>query len=600
MRITNTQKWILGGLAWALIGLAQAQTITTVAGNSSWGAVYGLALDTAGNIYVPDSGRHAIYKIDQFGATTVIAGTPGRAGNTGDGALATSALLNTPVGVAVGADGSVYIADTNNDRIRKVAPNGIITTIAGSVGGFAGDGGPATAARLNGPDFIILDPAGNIYFTDYLNLRVRKIATNGIITTVAGTGRVTMSGDGGPATAADGAPCWIALGPDGSLYYTDDGDARLNGYKRVRRVAPNGIVTTVAGTGIAGFTGDGGPATQAQMRSASGVAVDASGNIFVADAASARIRKVEPNGIIRTYAGTGTAGAAGDGGAALQAQLNFPSGMVVDSVGNLYFADTRNFKIRKISIPPAPAVRTENPVLTSFGGKAGFSSNTYVEIYGQNFSTTQRLWGGSDFNGANAPTSLDGVSVTVNGRPAYIYYISPTQININTPEDNATGPVAIQVRTPLGVSNTVMVNRARLSPTLQTVSQFLINGRQYVVALTPDFTTFIGRPGMIPGVAFREARAGDRVSIYALGCGGTNPPTQAGVIAAQASALGLPFELRIGGQPAEVTFAGIVGGTIGLVQFNVVIPNVAPGDQPIELTVDGIPNSQGLVITIGQ
>lgn len=598
MNMTKLAKWtvvVLAGLR-----LAEAQTITTVAGNSSWGAVYTVALDSGGNIYVPDSTRHAIYKVDQFGATTVIAGIPGRPGNTGDGALATAALLNSPVGVAVGADGSVYIADTNNDRIRKVAPNGIITTIAGSVGGFSGDGGAATAARMNGPDFILVDPAGNIYFTDYLNFRIRKISTNGIITTVAGTGRVTMSGDGGPATAADGAPCWIALGPDGSLYYTDDGDARLNGYKRVRRVAPNGIVTTVAGTGIAGFTGDGGPATAAQMRSASGVAVDASGNIFIADAQSARIRKVEPNGVIRTYAGTGTAGAGGDGGPALSAQLNFPSGMTVDSVGNLYFADTRNFKIRKISIPPGPAVRTDNPVLTSFGGKAGFSSNTYVEVYGANFATTQRLWGGNDFNGVNAPTSLDGVSVTVNGRPAFIYFISPNQININTPEDTATGPVAIQVRTPLGTSNTVMVNRARLSPTLQTVPQFNVDGKQYVVALTPDFSTFIGRPGLLPGVSFALAKPGDTVSIYALGCGPTNPPTQAGVIAAQGSALSLPFQLRIGGQLANVTFGGLVGATIGLYQFNVVIPNVAPGDQPIELVVDGIPNAQNLVIGIGQ
>jgi uncharacterized protein (TIGR03437 family) len=274
--------------------------------------------------------------------------------------------------------------------------------------------------------------------------------------------------------------------------------------------------------------------------------------------------------------------------------------MATDSSGNLYIADTRNDKIRKVSPPPVPQVRTESPVLTSFGGKAGFTSNTYVEIYGQNLSTSSRLWAGADFSGVNAPTSLDGISVLVNGKPAFIYYVSPTQININTPEDTATGPVSLQVRTPLGISNTVTVNRARLAPTLQTVPQFLIDGKQHVVALTPDFTTYIGREGMIPGVPFKPAKPGDTISIYALGCGPTTPPTQAGVVAAQGSALALPFQLRIGGAIARVSFAGIVGATIGLYQFNVEIPFVPAGEQPIDLTVDGIPNAQNLTIVIGQ
>jgi uncharacterized protein (TIGR03437 family) len=188
----------------------------------------------------------------------------------------------------------------------------------------------------------------------------------------------------------------------------------------------------------------------------------------------------------------------------------------------------------------------------------------------------------------------------VNNKPAFVYYISPGQININTPEDTATGPVAIQVKTPLGLSNVVTVNRSRLSPTLQSVPQFLLGGKQYVVALTPDFSRFIGTPGLIQGVSFVLAHPGDNVSIYALGCGPTSPPTQAGVVAAQASALTLPYQLKIAGVPATVTFAGLVGGTIGLYQFNVVIPTVAAGDQPIELTVDGVPSAQNLVITIGQ
>ncbi len=578
---------------------ALAQTITTVAGNSSWGQVYNVAVDGAGNMYIADASRSYLYKVDPSGVTTVLAGI-GRASFSGDGGPSTAAALSSPNGAAVGPDGSIYIADCGNDRIRRIAPNGTITTIAGSVGGFSGDGGPATAARLNCPVSIVFDAAGNLYFSDNFNLRVRRITPAGIISTVAGTGRLALSGDGGPATAADGWPVWLAIGPDGSLYYTDDGDARLTGNKRVRRVAPNGIVTTMAGTGVAGYTGDGGPARQAQLRSASGIAVDSGGNIFIADAIGARIRRVDANGIITTYAGTGAAGTAGDGGAALQAQLNFPTGMTIDAAGNLLFADRNNLKIRRISPPPVPAIRPGNPVLTSFLGQAGFSSNTYVEIYGSGFATTSRLWAGADFNGANAPTSLDGISVTVNNRPAFIYYVSPGQININTPEDSATGPVQVQVRTAQGLSNTVTVNRARLSPTLQTVPQFLVNGRQYVVAQTADFRSFIGTPNLIPGVAFTVARPGQTILIYALGCGPTTPATQAGLVAGQNAALALPFEVRIGGRTAAVNFGGIVANTIGLYQFNIVVPDLPPGDHAIELTVDGVPNNQNLVLTVGQ
>ena len=591
--------WVGLLLAIATAVSARSQTITTVAGNSSWGLVYHAVVDAAGNIYVADNTKHRVYKVDTLGSTTIIAGT-GTPGYSGDGALATAAQFNAPTDVAVAPDGSLYIADALNDRIRKIGPTGIVTTIAGGVRGFAGDGGPASAAKLYGPLFLQLDAAGNLFFVDAYNFRVRKIALNGMITTIAGSGKCPiLSGDGGLATAADACPGWLALGPDGSVYFTDDGDARTYGYSRVRKVGTNGIITTIAGGGTRGFSGDGGPATAALLRSATGVIVDSGGDLFISDAVDSRNRKVDTSGRITTYAGTGTAGAAGDGGDAIKAQLNFPSGLTFDANGNLYLADRNNLKIRKISPPPVPAIRTTNPVLTSFLGNAGFSSNTYVEIYGSNFSTSQRLWAGSDFSGSNAPTSLDGTSVTVNGKPAFVYYISPGQVNINTPEDTATGPVAIQVKGPLGLSNVVMANRATISPTLQSVPQFNIGGKQYVVALTPDFSTFIGRVGMLQGVAFQPAKSGDVISIYALGCGPTNPPTQAGVIAAQGSPLASAFTLKIGGVAAPVSFAGMVGGSIGLYQLNVTIPVVASGDQTIELIVNGVSNNQNLYIVIG-
>jgi serine/threonine-protein kinase len=575
-----------------------AQNINSVGGNSSWGLIYNIARDAQGNFYAADYTGNAVYKIDPLGAITTFAGT-GRAGFAGDGGPATAALLNDPLGVAVCPDGNVYITDYSNDRIRRVAPNGAITTIAGSTGGFTGDGGPATAARLNGPFSIVCDAGNNLFFVDYLNYRIRRISAAGIISTVAGTGRTSQSGDGGLAAGSDIIAGWLAVAADGTIYFTDDGGTTLPGYKRVRKIS-NGIVTTVAGTGVSAYSGDGGPATAAQLRSASGVAVDRNGNIFIADSRDSRIRKVTPAGVISTYAGTGTAGNTGDGGPALQARLNAPSGMVTDDAGNLYFIEINNDRIRRVAAPPIPQLRTDSAVLTSFGGKAGFSSNTYVEIYGTNLSTESRLWAGGDFNGVNAPTTLDGVSVTINGKPAFIYYISPNQINVNTPEDTATGPVQVQVRTPFGLSNSITVPRSRLSPTLQTVPQFLINGKQHVVALTPDFSTYIGHVGMIPGVAFQPAKPGDTISIYALGCGPTTPPTQAGVVAAQGSALMLPYTLQIGGATAQVTFAGVVGATIGLYQFNVVVPAIPPGEHPITLSVDGVPNNQNLTIVVGQ
>ena len=597
MRIRTAVVCLILGLAIAWPG--RSQTINTVAGNSTWGAVYNVTLDSAGNMYVPDFTKHVVYKIDRLGSTTIVAGN-GKAGYSGDGGQATNAQLSGPLGTAIAPDGTLYIADFNNDRIRKVAPNGVITTIAGSTGGFSGDGGPASAAKMNGPFSMALSPAGDLYFVDYGNLRVRKIAANGTISTVAGTGKLSKSGDGGPATSADSCPGWLALGPDGSVYFTDDGNATSPCYKRVRKVSPSGVITTVAGTGTSGFTGDGGPGPAAQLRSAEGVSVDSGGNVYISEGYGARIRKVDQGGIITTFAGTGTGGAGGDGGPAIAAQLNFPTGQAIDSSGNIFFADTNNVKIRKISPPPLPTIdTTSNAVVPAFLGKTGFTSNSYLEIHGQNFSNIARTWNGGDFSGPNAPTSVESVKVTVNNKPAFVYYVSSSQININTPDDNATGPVLIQVQNALGASNSVSVNRSRVAPALQSVPQFLIGGKQYVVAQTPDFKSFIGNPNMLQGVAFTPAKPGDSVIIYALGCGPTSPATPAGVVAAQNSPLALPFQLNIGGVPANVSFGGIVAGTIGLYQFNVTIPNVPAGDQPIELIVDGVPNSQGLVITIG-
>jgi uncharacterized protein (TIGR03437 family) len=191
------------------------------------------------------------------------------------------------------------------------------------------------------------------------------------------------------------------------------------------------------------------------------------------------------------------------------------------------------------------------------------------------------------------------VSVTVNNKPAFIYYASPTQININVPDDTATGPVELKISTSSGTVFTTMT-RTRLSPSLQSVPQFNIGGKQYVVALTTNFASYIGRPNMLAGVNFVAAKPGDIVTIYALGLGPTNPATPAGVAASAAGNVTLPLQLKIGGVPATVQFAGVVQGSIGLYQLNVVIPNVLAGDQAMELSVDGVTNNQNLYIVVGQ
>ena len=588
-------------LGFTLVIPGLCQTISTVAGSSTWGNVEDVFVDSAGNIYAADTLQNVVYKIDRLGATTVIAGTKGSPGYSGDGALATTSKLHTPSSAVAAPDGTVYIADYGNDRIRKIGTDGIITTYAGIGRSVTlGDGGPATSAGLASPHTLALDAKGNLFVADSGNYRIRKISPSGTITTVGGTGSRSLSADGGPALVTDMSPGWIKVAADGTIYYTDDGGGSTSsGYPRVRKISPGGIVTTVAGTGVKGFSGDGGPATSAQLNGAYGLAVDPVGAVYISDGLYARVRTVAVNGIISTYAGTGVEGGSGDGGLAIKATFQTPEGLALDSDGNLYIADAFSKNIRKVSVQPVPTLSSSNTAVSSFLGKSDFGSNMYVELYGTNLSTTTRTWAGSDFNGPNAPTTLDGVSVTVNNKPAFVYYVSPGQININTPEDTATGPVLIQVHNAAGFSNTGSANRARLSPTLQSVPAFNIGGKAYVVAQTPDFKSFIGKPGMIQGVPFVAAKPGDTVLIYALGCGPTNPATQAGVVAAQNSPLSSPYQLKIGGVPATVNFGGLVAGSIGLYQFNVVVPSVASGDQTIELIVDSVPNAQTLYIVIG-
>lgn len=308
-----------------------------------------LALDAAGNLYIADLNNYCIRKVTaSTGVITTAAGVCGSSGSSANGVAATSADLVSPTSVAVDHSGNLYICDSGDNRIRKVtAATGIMTTVAGNgTNGYFGDGGPATSAQLGHPEGIGLDSSGNLYIDDASNDRIRKVAnSSGIISTVAGTGFSGYSGDGGLATAATvDSPAGLAVTAAGDFYFLDQNSAI------VRRVAAsNGIISTVAGNNTWGFSGDGGPATKAAIYDASGVGVDSAENLYIADTFNQRIRKVDVStGIITTVAGDGQQGYAGDGGPALNAGLRIPSGIAVSSTGDLYIADSNNNRIRKV------------------------------------------------------------------------------------------------------------------------------------------------------------------------------------------------------------------------------------------------------------
>jgi mucin-19 len=304
----------------------------------------GMAVDAAGNVFIADFGNNRIRKLTPNFVISTVAGT-GAAGHGGDGGLATSATLNGPIAVAVDSSGNLFIVDSNNHCIRKVSPDGVITTVAGNgVAGFSGDGGVATNARLNFPNSVAVDGSGALFIADTENARVRKVNTNGVIQTIAGTGAQGFSGDGGPAVAAKlFDPAAVAVDGAGSVYIADFSN------HRVRKVTPDGLIATIAGTGIAGFSGDTGPATSAQLNGPNDVKLDASGNVFIADYFNNRIRKIGPTGAIGAVAGIGFAFFSGDGGPATAAQLNGPFGVAIGVTGDILIADVNNSRVRQVN-----------------------------------------------------------------------------------------------------------------------------------------------------------------------------------------------------------------------------------------------------------
>jgi len=369
----------------ASVADAQSPIIITVAGTDTFGysgdggtgtaaKLYnprGVTVDGSGNIYIADFDNAVIRKVNTAGVISTVAGN-GIVGYSVDSGVATTAELNHPNGLAVDAFGNIYIADMNNQIIRKVNTSGIITTVAGSYyvpspfGYYSGDGGPATAAQLFNPSSLTIDVWGNMYIADGSNNVVREVNTVGIISTIAGNNTIGYGGDGGAATAASlWWPSEVALDRSGNIYIAEEENAVI------RKVNTSGIISTVAGNNTAGYSGDGGAATTAKLNQPAGVNIDASGNIYIADFGNHVIREVNTAGIIYTVVGDSALGAgySGDGGPATNAQLNGPNCVVTDSSGNIFIADTYNNRIRKVA----------NVLKTSVGGVQKAVGN--VEIY---------------------------------------------------------------------------------------------------------------------------------------------------------------------------------------------------------------------------
>ena len=699
---------------------------------------HGIAIDSTGNLYVADYGNDRIRQVSN-GVITTVAGNGACCFTGGDGGLATSVFLNSPLGVTVDPAGSLYISDSGANLIREVS-NGVISTLAGG-GHWLGDNGPATGAPLSSPSGTAVDSVGNLYIADARNNRIRKVA-NGVITTVAGGG--SSLGDGGPATSAQLYPAGFAFDSGGNLYIADYGN------NRIRKVS-NGMITTVAGNGTSGFSGDNGPATSAQLNGPSSIAVDSAGNFYIADSNNFRIRKVSngvittvtavpqsggpvsylaygvavdsagnlytagyggvarvSNGVITTIAGNGTPGFSGDNGPATSAQLGFyVGGVAVDSSGNVYVADAANRRVRLLipSDPPCSAAsvspttfspgasggnlgitikisgscawavqslpswitysgnvigtgpatitlvvaanggaarsatvsiagasvavtqasgqtaytcaNTTPPVITSvdsasgYGGYSYFASGSWLEIKGTNLAdpadprlaaaTNPGQWTLSDFIGVNAPTMLDGVSVSIDGKPAYVWYLSPTQLNVQAPEDSAIGNAAITVTNCKATSSPFTLTHLALAPGFLAPANFNASGTQYMVATFVSDGAYVlnASIGAALGVNSRPAKPGDLIIAYGIGFGDVTPSILPGVIVQQSNTLVNPVAISLGSANATLAYAGLAGNFVGLYEFYMTVPSgLANGDYQIYVTQNGTKVPQTMYLTV--
>jgi uncharacterized protein (TIGR03437 family) len=476
----------------------------------------------------------------------------------GAGLLTTvaSSGFGDPVGVVVNYAGEIWVADYLGNRVVKVAPGGAAVPVAGTgEAGFSGDNGPALKSRLNRPRGLAVDWVGNIYVADSGNHRVRMISPGGNIATVAGAGVRGRRGDGGPATSAElDTPAGVAVDGEGNLYIAEPGG------HAIRRVDRRGLITTVAGSGQKGYAGDGKAATVARLDSPAGVAVDYDGNLFIADTGNHRIRSVDRKGVMRTIAGEGAAGFAGDGGLAHLARLRSPSSVAVDPDGRVYVADLENGRIRRLTrLVPPPTLDDVGDCSVVHGASmrpGPVAPGQIVTVYGASM----------------------GPELLIGGAPALVFYRDSGQINAQAPYGLVAGTAAeVEVLEDGRLRARCRVSVVAVAPGIFTVS----GGSGQAAALNEDGTL---------NSAENPAPQGSILTFYATGEGRTaGEPLPSPV---------LPVDVRVAGLPVEVEYAGGAPGFVGLMQINVRLPaGLAPtGVLPLELIVGGVSSQPGVTI----
>lgn len=565
-----------------------------LATNASIGFPAGVAVDGFGNVYIAETLGGRVRKVTaSTGVISTVAGG-GAPGFLGDGGPATSAGLifpaNSHIGIAVDAAGNLYIADAGNNRIRKVsATTGIITTIAGagSLGdsGFSGDGGPATAAKLNTPSGVALDAQENIYIADTGNGRIRKVDTNGVISTVAGKGNGFVLGDGGPAVNAELAnPSDVAVDSQRNIFIADVGN------HSIRKVNAAGTISTVARGSFGYCAPSPAPAGSADIGVATGLSVDGAGNLYIANQSANCVQVLETNNTISTLAGGGTVLRA-EGVAATTAALGNVWAVAAERGGAFYLTDSTSGQVKKVtarSTPPS-ALPVVTSVVNGANFLAGIAPNTWVTIRGRNLSPRTDVWNSYIFDNY-LPTTVAGVSVTVGGRPAYVQYVSPSQINVLTAADSGIGLLEVIVTTPAGSSAPFTAVSSTYSPA------FFVWPNSQAVATHTDFS-WAARSGTFAGATTIAAKPGEVIILWATGFGPTSPVPPPGVLVPAGP---VPFStttlpsVSLLTTPVTVYGAALAPGFAGLYQIAIQVPaNFSDGDYPVIGTVGGYPFLSG-------
>ena len=541
------------------------------------GTTSNITVDFAGNLYLWDTSDSRIRKVDTAGIISSVTATIGQLKEIQQGGT-----------LATDSAGNLYIADPQSYVVRKVNTSGVMTTIAGngtmSLSGTNGNGSQANSVSICPPDGVAVDRNGNVYFGATLANpcgTIRKIDSSGVLSTF-----LSSTGPAGSLFA-------MAIDNSGNLYLCD----REIG-TRIYRVTPGGAVTTIAGNGTNGFSGDGGPATSAQLFEAHGVAVDSAGNVYIADTGNSRVRKVDTSGIITTVAGGGKTNPV-DGGPPTGILLGALD-VAVDSANNLYIAAGGGvYKVSGLTggsgtTPPAAPAISPNGVVNGASFQAGVTANSWVTIQGTNLAAQTDDWSHSIVNGA-LPTSLDGVSVSMGGRPAYIYFISPGQLNVLAP-DVPAGPITVTVTTAGGTSPAFATTANAYGPA------FFTWPNNQVVATRQDYSYAV-KAGTFAGATTVPAKPGDVIILWATGFGPTLPaaPLGAPVPASGGYPTASAPTVTINNLPATVYGAALAPGSAGLYQIAIQVPSsLADGDWPIQATIGGIASPAGTILSVHQ